>query len=97
MQVMRIQVNDGVGSFAAVVGNKGRIYTRYVKIDSHGTGPFIVRRQMANGDVESFATPLTLGDKPYPLKRAANNMLRIGRKHGITKSARALLKEAKKS
>ncbi|KKN76148.1 hypothetical protein LCGC14_0373430 [marine sediment metagenome] len=96
MRAMRIRVNDGVGSFTAVVGKPGRIYTPYVKIDSHGTGVAIIRRHMANGDVEAFASPLMKGDKPYPMTKAVNHMLRIGRKRGITKSARALLKEAGK-
>lgn len=95
MQVMRIKVDDGVGAFVGIVGKPGRIYTPYVRIDAHGTGSWIIRRMMANGDIAAFASTLMRGDKPYPLKRAVNHLLRIGREHGITKTAKKLLMEAK--
>lgn len=88
MKVVRIHTDEG--QFTAVIGKPGRIYTPFVTVD------FPVRMQrMANGDVAKFTTPLKLGEKDYPLRRAANHMLRVGRKHGISKRARNLLLEAK--
>jgi len=65
-------------------------------MESNSTGPFIKKYQMANGDVELFVIPLLKGIDPYPIKRACNHMLRIGRNHGITKGAKKLLQEAKR-
>ena len=89
MQVVRIRNDEG--SFSAILGEPSRLYTPYVMID------FPVRkRRMANGDVKRCTTQLTLGrtHKDYPLGRAVRHMLRVGRKHGITKSARLFLREA---
>lgn len=94
MQAMRIRDNEG--SFTAVVGKASRIYTPYVRMDSYGKGPFIIKRQMANGDMDLYATPLTRTGKPYPVKRAINHMLRIGRANGITKAAKKFLLAVKK-
>lgn len=87
--------NDTDGFFTAIIGNPGRIYTPIVKIESPTSGPHIIRRQIANGDIDMFSSPLMNGDKPYPLKKAVNHMLRIGREQGITKSAKKMLMEAK--
>lgn len=89
MRAVRIHTNDG--TFSAVLGEPGRKYTQFVCLDK-----FPVRkRKMGNAEAERFSTPLTLGKKDYPLKRAVNNMLRVGRQHGITKGAKQLLMEAK--
>jgi len=96
--VKAMQIRSDEGVFTAVVGNPGRIYTPFVRVDGAGkSGPFIVKRQLANGDMELYASPLMKADKPYPLKRAINHMLRIGRANGITKAAKTFLMEAKKS
>ena len=85
------------GGFTAILANPGRIYTQYVRMESNSSGPFIRKRKMANGDVELYASPLMKGIDPYPIKKACNHMLRVGRKCGITKAAKKLLQEAKKS
>ena len=95
MQAMMIKSDSG--SFTAVVGKPGRIYTPFVRMDSSGSGPFIIKRQMANGDMGLYAKQLLKGIDPYPLKKAINHMLRIGRENGITKAAKTFLMEAKKS
>jgi hypothetical protein len=88
-KAVKIHTIDGV--FTAVLGEPGRIYTPYVSID------FPVRkRKMANGDVERFTRPLLKGIDDYPIRRICNHMLRVGRQHGITKGAKALLQEAKR-
>ncbi len=82
------------GQYAAVLGDAGRIYTPYVIV------AFPVRKEkIANGDVESYTRPLFIGkaNNPYPLKRICNHMLRIGRKHRITKGAKKFLQEAKRA
>ncbi len=91
-----MSIRSDCGTFPAVVGDKGRIWTKFVRMESPTTGPFIKQYKMANGDVELFAKPLLKGIDPYPMKRICNHMLRIGRKHGITKSAKKLLQEAKR-
>ena len=79
------------GTFCAILGQAGRLYTPYVCLE----GKVVSRRRMANGDVARYATDLMKGKRAYPIKRAANHMLRVGRTRGITKGARKLLKEAK--
>lgn len=90
-----VRLRDDHGTFAAVIGSPGRIYTPYVRIDSPNKGPFIKKWRMANGDIDKYSEPLMRGGKDYPVKTAANHMLRIGRKSGITKGARQLLNEAR--
>lgn len=90
MQAVKIRIEEG--QFAAVLGKPGRMYTPFVMVE------FPVRkRRIANIDVEKYTRPLFKGkgNDPYPIKRAANHMLRIGRKHGITKGARDLLNAAR--
>ncbi len=94
MRVVRF--NDTDGFFTAIVGKPGRIYTAMIRLDSPTAGPHVIRRQVANGDVESFSSPLMKGDKPYPIKRAINHMLRIGRERGITGEAKSFLLKAKR-
>ena len=79
------------GQCAAILGEAGRIYTPYVIVEFP-----IRKRQIPNGDVDSYTRPLFLGkgNDPYPMKRIVRHLRRIGRKHGITKGALALLKEA---
>ena len=84
------------GGFTAILGNPGRIYTPFVRMESNSTGPFVKKRRIANGDVELFTSPLMKGIDPYPIRKACNHMLRVGRKHGITKGAKKLLQEAKR-
>lgn len=95
MKAMLIKDDDG--SFTAVVGKPGRIYTQFVRMDGAGaTGPFIVKRKMANGDMDLYSSPLLwANDTPYPIKRIVKHMLRIGRENGITKSAKDFLRGAK--
>ncbi len=88
MRAVRVHTDEGV--FCAILGKPGRIYTPFVMIDNP-----VRKRRMANGDVTSYATDLMLKGKPYPLKRIANHMLRIGRLWKITKGARRLLNEAR--
>jgi hypothetical protein len=90
MRVVRIHSDEG--SFTAVLGKPGRIYTPYVCLADYP----VRKRRMANGDVAKYASELTLKGKPYPLKRAVRAMLRVGRQYGITGGAKALLKEARK-
>ncbi len=91
MIVARVKTNEG--AFCAVLGKPGRLYTPFVSLAS-----FPVRKyRIANGDVKLYAKQLLLGTKrlDYPVKKAVNHMLRVGRMHGITKGARKLLMEAK--
>ena len=85
------------GGFTAVLGNPGRIYTPYVRMQTNSSGPFIKKRKIANGDVDHYCSPLLKGIDPYPIRKICNHMLRVGRMHGITKAAKKLLQEAKKS
>jgi len=90
MRVVRVHTNEG--QFTAVLGDPGRIYTPYVQVE------FPVRkRRIPNGDVGLFTSQVTKGidKKDYPVKRAANHLLRIGRQHGISKGARQFLNEAR--
>lgn len=86
-----VRVSTTEGCFTAVMGEPGRIYTPYVCLE----GKVVSRHRMPNGDVARYATDLMKGTKPYPLKRAINHMLRVGRTRGITKGAKTLLREAK--
>ena len=88
-------IKSDCGSFPAIVGNAGRTFTPFVRIESPTQGPFIKKYRLTNADMEKYSRPLLKGIDPYPLKTACNHMLRIGRAHGITKAAKALLMEAK--
>ena len=99
MQVVRIHVQYGkyprIHSYfnTAILGKAGRKFTKYVPMD------FPIRvRKILNADVDKFTTQLTIGKskRNYPLKRAANHMLRVGRMHGISGAARKFLQEAKR-
>jgi len=92
------------GCCTAVLGNKGRVWTPFVRMESCSSGPFIKRYKMANGDVERYTETLMMrkvvggkykADQPYPIKKIVNHMLRIGRMHGIQKAAKKILMEAK--
>jgi len=92
MKAVHLHTEHGVK--ACLLGDPGRLYTPYVSIN------FPIRKhRIANGDVERFTKPLTIGhgkrQRPYPLIRIANHMLRVGRAHGITKAARLLVMKAK--
>lgn len=90
-QIIVGRVHNDEGCFCAVIGKPGRVYTPYVSMAN-----FPVRKyRMANGEVNRFITQLLLKGKDYPVTKAVNHMLRVGRKHGITKGARALLLEAR--
>lgn len=91
MQAVKLRVAGDAGEFCAILGKPGRIYTPYVSLQ----GKEVRKRKMANGDVERYGRPLLKGGREYPLKRAANHMLRAGRARGITKGAKRLLMEAK--
>jgi hypothetical protein len=91
-----VNLRDNDGGFCAILGNPGRIYTPYVRMESNTAGPFIRKRSMPNGDIALHSTPLMKGIDPYPIKRACNHMLRVGRTLGITKGARKLLQAAKR-
>lgn len=84
MRLVRYRTEAG-GCVHAVAGNAGRIYTQLVWIDA----PIRVAR-VPNGDVERYAVAY---DR-VPLKRAARTMLRAGKRLGITKGAKRLLREA---
>ena len=89
-------IKSDCGQFPAVVGNPGRKFTHYVRMDSPTQGPFIKRYKLTNEEIDKYATPLLRGIDLYPLKRIVNHMLRIGRMNGITKAAKTFLMEAKK-
>lgn len=88
MRAVKVHTNEGV--FCAVLGEAGRLYTPYVIIDTP-----VRKCKLANGDIKRLVTDLMRKGKAYPLKTAANHMLRCGRKFGITKGARKLLNEAR--
>lgn len=90
MRIVRVANDEG--SFSAVLGKPGRVWTPYVCLASYP----VRKRRMANGDVKLFCSELTLGrtKKAYPLKRAVRHMLRVGRQYGITGGAKKLLREA---
>lgn len=90
-------IKSDCGSFPAIVGNPGRAFTPFVRMDSPSKGPFIRKYRLTNDDMETYSKPLLKGIDPYPLKKAVNHFLRIGRANGITKEAKQLLMEAKKS
>ena len=93
MQVVRIHTDDGFHT--AILGEPGTKFTSYVAVS------FPVRkRRIRNADVTKHTRPLLVavgksGQKDYPLKRAANHILRIGRQHGISGGAKELLLAAK--
>jgi hypothetical protein len=98
MQVVRMHMQHGKyprihSSFTtAIIGEAGRKFTKYIALD------FPVRiRKILNTDVEKFTSQLTIGKarQDYPLKKAANHMLRVGRQHGISGAARKFLREAR--
>ena len=86
-----VRIHNGTGFFVAVMGQPGRVWTPYVTLE----GFPVRRRRIRNVKVAKATRPCMKGKNPYPLKRAANQMLRVGRQQGITKSARRLLMEAK--
>lgn len=88
-------IKSDCGSFPAIVGDPGRKFTQYVRMDSPTQGPFVKRYKLTNGEIDKYAAPLLRGIDPYPLKRAVNHMLRVGRANGITKAAKVFLMEAK--
>ena len=92
MQAVHLHTEDGF--VVALLGDKDRIYTPYVAL----TFP-IRKRRIANGDVAKFTRPLTIGhnkkQRPYPLTKLVNHLLRIGKAHGISKGARTMLMKAK--
>ncbi len=90
-QSIVVRVKNDEGTFCAVLGTPGRIYTPYVCL----AGYPVRKRRMPNGEVRRFTSALLLKGKDYPVKRAVNHMLRVGRKYDITKGAKALLMEAK--
>ena len=92
MKAVKLRTEHGVR--ACLLGDPGRLYTSYVTID------FPIRKhRIANGDVDRFTRPLTIGHKkrerPYPVTKLVNHLIRIGRAHGITKGARRLVMIAK--
>ncbi len=89
-------IKSDCGSFPAIVGDPGRSFTPFVRIESPTQGPFIKKYRLTNADMEKYSRPLLKGIDPYPLKTAVNHMLRIGRANGITKAAKTFLMEAKK-
>jgi len=89
MKVVTIQHRDGGVRFSkqfctAILGKPGRVYTPYVIIE------FPIRlRRIANGDVTRYTK-----DMDYPLKKACSRFMGVGRRHGMTKGARKLIKAA---
>jgi len=83
-----VRMHTSTGFFCAVLGKPGRIYTPYVTLQ---TFP-IRKRKIRNTALPKVTAPLMRKDKPYPLKRGVNQMLRVGRNVGITKGAKTLLK-----
>lgn len=69
----------------AIACSAGRIYTQLVWIDSP-----VRAHKVANGDVERYGSAV---ESPT-LKQAARTMLKAGKKLGITKKAKKLLREA---
>lgn len=89
MRVVKIQHRTGGLRFTeqfctAILGDPGRVYTPYVIVE------FPVRlRRIANGDIKKYTR-----DLDYPLKKACSRFMGIGRRHGMTKGARKLIKRA---
>ena len=82
MKVVWIHTEEG--SQTAILGEPSRLYTPYVIVE------FPIRlRRMPNGNVAKYTK-----DMEYPLKKACNRYLRIGRKHGISKGARKFIRSA---
>jgi hypothetical protein len=82
MKVVWIHTEEG--GRTAIVGEPARIYTPYVMVE------FPIRlRRMPNADVAKYCT-----DMDYPIKRACNRYLKIGRKQGISRGARKFIKGA---
>lgn len=70
-----------------IAGAAGRIYTPVVWIDSP-----VRLRKVPNGDVERYAA--TLAQDPKTVRRAARDILKAGKRLGITKGAKVFLREA---
>lgn len=85
-----VRIHDGHGFCVAVLGQKGRVWTQYVSINSYP----VRKQKVRTAKLGKLCRPLELRGKPYPLARAARQMLRVGKNMGITKGAKALLKEA---
>ena len=83
MRVVRLRTE--IGTFTAIMGEPGRIYTPFAIIEL----PVIRKRKIPNGDVKLYVTDIN-----YPIKKACNRFLKFGKKHSITKGARTFIKEA---
>ena len=82
MRVMSLHTEEGFKT--VVMGDPGRIWTKYVIID------YPVRLQrIRNCDVGRYGSDLN-----YPLKKACRLFLKFGRDADITKGAKTLLKGA---
>lgn len=82
MRVVWMHTDEG--SQTAILGDPGRKWTPFVMIE------FPVRlRRIKNADVGRYTKELE-----YPLKKACRAYLKIGRKHGITKGAKTLIRKA---
>lgn len=79
--VVRYRTEDS--AVIAIKGPPGRIYTQLVWIDV----PLRLSK-VANGDVDSFSTILA----DVKVRKAAKDMLRIGKRLGITKGAKKFLR-----
>ena len=81
-EVISYATDDGF--VVAIIGPPGRIYTPMVFIDSP-----VKRYMVANGDVAKYRRELPV---PYKVKRAAQLMLKAGKKLGITRAAKKFLR-----
>lgn len=87
-----VRIHNGSGFHVAVLGEPGRVWTPYVTIEGYP----LRRRRIRNTKLAKACRPLQLKGKPYPLKRAARHMIRVGKSAGATKGAIKLLREALK-
>jgi hypothetical protein len=85
--VVKWRTDEG-GVVTAILLGRGRKYLRLIPIDSAG-----IKLTNVSFDEERHMVPAEFKGKPYPVKRAARSILKFGKTFGITKTAKAALKE----
>ena len=88
MTLEPIRYHSEQGWIAGAIVARGRALLQCVFVE--GSGLSITKLPLAD---ERFMQPLEYRGQPYPENRARRHLRRMGRKFGITKAAKAALKE----
>ncbi|MCI0349912.1 MAG: hypothetical protein L0Z53_10845 [Acidobacteriales bacterium] len=75
--------------YVVAIGHEGRTRLHLAVITDGGVTALDVPR----GELR-YCEPLTLKGSAYPVARAARRMLAVGRRNGITRGARDILRQA---